>query len=135
VLSLHCPLTDETAGLIGYDAISAIKPGAILVNTSRGGVCDLDAIEAGLRDGRLCAVALDVLPVEPLDRHHPLLAAWSRSEPWLEGRLILTPHAAFYTPESLMDMRRLAAQAVTDFLFRGTLRACVNDVRISEVRS
>lgn len=135
VLSLHCPLTPETTRLIGHDAISQLKPGAILVNTARGGVCDLDAIEAGLRKATLCAAALDVLPTEPLDRSHPLLAAWSRGEDWLEGRLVLTPHAAFYTPESLIDMRRLSAQAVADFLHRGSLRACVNGPVSSPGRS
>ena len=61
---------------------------------------DLDAVERGLRSGRLCAAALDVLPVEPLDRSHPLLAAWTRGEDWLEGRLIVTPHAAYASEEA-----------------------------------
>jgi phosphoglycerate dehydrogenase-like enzyme len=119
-------LTAETAGLIGTRALAAAKPGAVLVNTARGGVVDLDAVEAALRDGRLVGAALDVLPVEPLDRSHPLLAAWTRREPWLEGRLIVTPHAAFYTPESLADMRRLSAEAIREFFEEGSLRSCVN---------
>jgi lactate dehydrogenase-like 2-hydroxyacid dehydrogenase len=125
-VSLHCPLTAETAHLIDDRAIAALKPGAVLINTSRGGVVDLDAVERGLRSDRLCAAALDVLPVEPLDRSHPLLAAWTRREAWLEGRLVLTPHAAFYTPESLVDMRRLSMLTVSEYLFHGRLRACVN---------
>ena len=67
-----------------------------------------------------------MLPVEPLDRSHSLFAAWSREEPWLEGRLVLTPHAAFYTPESLAEMRRLSMLAVVRFLRDGRLRSCVN---------
>jgi lactate dehydrogenase-like 2-hydroxyacid dehydrogenase len=126
VISVHCPLTAETAGLIGTRALAAAKPGAVLVNTARGGVVDVDAVEAALRDGRLVGAALDVLPVEPLDRSHPLLAAWTRREPWLEGRLIVTPHAAFYTPESLADMRRLSAEAIREFFEEGSLRSCVN---------
>ena len=126
IVSLHCPLTPETTRLIDDRAIAAMKPGTILVNTSRGGTVDLDAIERGLRSGRLLAAALDVLPVEPLDRSHPLVAAWSAEEPWLEGRLVLTPHAAFYTPESLADMRRLSMLAVVRYLRDGTLRSCVN---------
>jgi lactate dehydrogenase-like 2-hydroxyacid dehydrogenase len=126
VISVHCPLTPETARLIDTAALAAAKPGAVLVNTARGGVVDLDAVEAALRNGRLVGAALDVLPVEPLDRSHPLLAAWTRREPWLEGRLIVTPHAAFYTPESLADMRRLSAQAIRDYFEDGTLRSCVN---------
>jgi len=126
VVSLHCPLTPETARLIDDRAIAVMKTDAILINTSRGGTVDLDAIERGLRSGKLLAAALDVLPVEPLDRSHPLITAWSAEEPWLEGRLVLTPHAAFYTPESLADMRRLSMLAVVRFLRDGHLRSCVN---------
>jgi len=126
VLSVHCPLTAETTRLIDDAALAAAKPALLLVNTARGPIVDLDAVERALRSGRLVAAGLDVLPVEPLERSHPLIAAWTRQEAWLEGRLIITPHAAFYTPESLRDMRRLAAQAVADFFERGTLRSCVN---------
>jgi phosphoglycerate dehydrogenase-like enzyme len=126
IVSLHCPLTGETTKLIDDRAIAAMKPGAVLVNTARGGVADLDAVERGLRSGKLNAAALDVLPIEPLDRSHPLLAAWTRQEAWLEGRLIVTPHAAFYTPESVADMRRLSMLAVAEYLKAGRLRACVN---------
>jgi phosphoglycerate dehydrogenase-like enzyme len=126
VLSLHCPLTPETEGLIGAREVGAMRPGVVLLNTARGGVLDLDAVHDGLRGGRIGAAGLDVLPREPPDRSHPLLAAWARQEGWLEGRLIVTPHAAFYAPESLADMRRLSAQTVADFLRDGSLRACVN---------
>jgi lactate dehydrogenase-like 2-hydroxyacid dehydrogenase len=126
VVSLHCPLTEKTERLIDAAAVAAMRPGAVLINTARGMIVDLDAVEAGLRSGRLGAAGLDVLPVEPLDRSHPLLAAWTRREPWLEGRLLVTPHAAFYTPESLVDMRRLSMLAVMEFLNHGRLRSCVN---------
>lgn len=126
VVSIHCPLSDETQNLIDDRAIAAMKPGAVLINTARGGIVDLDAVERGLRSGHLAAAGLDVLPKEPADRSHPLIAAWVRAEDWLAGRLILTPHAAFYTPESLADMRRLSALAVHEFLTEGTLRSCVN---------
>ncbi len=126
VVSLHCPLTPETTKLIDDAAITAMKPDAILLNTSRGGTVDIDAVERGLRSGKLCAAGLDVLPIEPLARSHPLLAAWSRQDAWLEGRLILTPHAAFYTPESLGDMRRLSMLAAIQFFREGRLRSCVN---------
>ena len=126
VVSLHCPLSPETDRLIDDRAIASMKSQAILINTSRGGTVDIDAVERGLRSGKLLAAALDVLPTEPLDRTHSLFAAWSREEPWLEGRLVLTPHAAFYTPESLADMRRLSMLAVVQFLRDGSLRSCVN---------
>jgi phosphoglycerate dehydrogenase-like enzyme len=126
IVSLHCPLTEETAGLIDDRSLAAMKPGAILINTARGGITDLDAVERGLRSGHLRAAGLDVLPREPLDRTHTLIAAWTAGENWLEGRLILTPHAAFYTPESLADMRRLSMLAIVGFLRTGKLRSCVN---------
>lgn len=126
IVSLHTPLTPRTERLIDDETVSRMKPGAVLINTSRGGTMDLDAVERGLRSGRLGAAALDVLPNEPFDPSHPLLAAWRAGEPWLEGRLLLTPHAAFYTPESLADMRRLSAFTVVDYLRHGRLRSCVN---------
>lgn len=126
IISLHCPMTAETERMIDAAALARIRPGAVLINTARGGIVDLDAVYDALREGRLGAAALDVLPEEPPDPSHPLIAAWARQEPWLEGRLLLTPHAAFYTPESLADMRRLSAEAAADFLRDGSLRACVN---------
>ena len=126
IVSLHCPLTEATRGMIDAAAVAAMKPGAILINTARGRVIDLDAVEGGLRSGRLSAAALDVLPEEPLDRRHPLLTAWTAGEAWLEGRLLITPHAAFFTPQSLRDMRRLSTLAVVQYLREGRLRSCVN---------
>ena len=126
IVSLHCPQTPETRNLIDDAAVADMKPGAILLNTARGGIVDTDAVARGLRSGRLCAAGLDVLAVEPLDRSHPLFAAWIRQEDWLEGRLVVTPHAAFYTPQSLFDMRRLSTMTVVQFLNEGKLRSCVN---------
>jgi len=126
VVSLHCPLTEATTGMIGHAAVAAMKLGAVLINTARGGVVNLDAVESGLRTGKISAAGLDVLPVEPLDRAHPLLASWLAQEGWLDGRLVLTPHAAFYTPESLADMRRLSTQTAVNFVRDGKLRSCVN---------
>lgn len=126
IVSVHCPLNASTRSIINVDTIDRMKPGAILVNTARGGTMNLDAVEAGLRSGHLSGAGLDVLPEEPLNRSHPLLAAWTAREPWLEGRLIITPHAAFFTPESLRDMRRLSTLAAVMYLRDGRLRSCVN---------
>ncbi len=131
IVSVHTPLTHETRELIGHQALAAAKPGLVLVNTSRGGTMDLDAIEAALRDGRLGGAALDVLPVEPIDYAHPLLNAYEANEPWLDGRLIITPHAAFFSPDSLADMRRLAVKTAVDFLTTGTRRACINEALLA----
>lgn len=132
IVSLHTPMSPQTNELINTDTIAQMKDNAILINTARGKIVNLDAVEAALRSGKLCAAALDVLPVEPLDRSHPLIAAWTKREDWLEGRLIITPHAAFYSPESLRDIRRLAMQAVIDYLPNGKLRSCVNLKHLQE---
>lgn len=126
VVSLHTPMTAETEGMINAESLSRAKPGLLLVNTSRGGVTDLDAMHAALRDGRLGGLGLDVLPREPLDYDHPLYQAYEAGADWLDGRLIITPHAAFFSPDSLIDMRRIATETVVNYLRDGRLRSCVN---------
>ena len=73
--------------MIDQAALGALKPGALLINTARGGLVDLGALEAALRDGRLGGAGLDVLPEEPPDPEHPLIQALRRGEPGLDGRL------------------------------------------------
>lgn len=126
VISLHCPLTDETRNLINATALARIKPGAILINTARGAVVDPEAVYDALQAGRLAGAGLDVLPQEPPDPDQRLVSAWRLQPSWLAGRLILTPHAAFYSPESWRDLRFKAAATVRDFLTTGRLRNQVN---------
>ena len=106
VVSLHCPLNDETRHLIDDNAIELMKPGGIVVNTARGGVVDPLAILRAIESGHLLGAALDVLEVEPPDPGHPLLKAWRDPTHPAYERLILTPHAAFYCEEGLLEMRR-----------------------------
>ncbi|MBU1920484.1 hypothetical protein KKG66_06535, partial [bacterium] len=87
-----------------------LKPGAVLINTARGAIVEMDALERTLRVGRLKAAGLDVLPEEPPDRSHPLMKAWTNDESWLAGRLLVTPHSAFWCVEALTEMRRKAAE-------------------------
>jgi phosphoglycerate dehydrogenase-like enzyme len=126
VVSLHCPLTEDNRNMIDEAALGAIRPGALLINTARGGLVDLGALEAALRDGRLGGAALDVLPQEPPDPEHPLVEAFRRREPGLDGRLLLTPHVAWFSPAGRADLRRKSAETVRDFLLSGRLRNCVN---------
>ena len=78
------------------------------------------------RSGKVAGAALDVLPKEPADAAHPLIRAWRDREPWLDGRLVLTPHAAFYSPASLIDLRRKSVEVVVTYLRDGRLTNCVN---------
>ncbi len=87
---------------------------------------DLDALHQALRSGRLQAAGLDVLPEEPPNPQHPLLAAWAAGEEWIDHRLLVTPHSAFFTPESVYDMRYKGGQVAMRYLEDGDLENCVN---------
>ncbi len=93
VLSLHCPLADNTKDLIGASELALMRPNALLVNTARGGLVDGVALAAALRSGAIGGAALDVLSQEPPPRGHPLLA------PDIPN-LILTPHTAWASREA-----------------------------------
>ncbi|MDP1691575.1 MAG: C-terminal binding protein [Burkholderiaceae bacterium] len=121
-ISLHCKLMPETAGMVNDRFLAAMKRGAILVNTARGGLLEsLDAIERALRSGQLAGAGLDALPQEP-PGDHPLLRAWRKQEAWVRGRLVVTPHTAWYSESSVLDMRHKAAQTIGLYLKDGTLR-------------
>ena len=134
VVSLHVPLDSETAGMIGAEALSHMPMGSVLINTSRGKVVVLDDVEAALRSGRLQAAGLDVLPVEPPNYDHPLLQAWRTNAEWIRNRLIITPHSAFFAPESIADKRRLTTSTAFNYFLSGALRACVNEADLTTRR-
>src|SRR5437773_2296334 len=110
IVSLHTPLTDETRGFIGAPFFAAAKPGFTLVNTSRGAVVDLPDFIAALDCGIVETTALHALPTEPVPRDSPLLS---------HPRVILTPHAAFFSVEAERELRRKAAQNIVSWLQRG----------------
>ena len=131
VISMHTPLTKETKGIINSAAVAAMKPGAYLINTSRGPVCDTSALLEGLKSGKLLAVGLDVLPSEPVMASSPLppdplVSAWRANEPWIKGRVLLSPHAGFFSPDAYEDQRRKAVETAYFYLRDGTLANCVN---------
>jgi phosphoglycerate dehydrogenase-like enzyme len=126
VVSVHTPLTAETRGLINAQTLSSMKPDSILINTSRGEVVDVDAVTNALKENRIAAAGLDVLPEEPPDPEHPLFAALKRQEAWTVGRVIVTPHAAWFSPDGARDCREKAALTMINYLADGKLRNCVN---------
>ena len=120
VLSIHCPCTRETRGMVNYDLLSLLPRGAILVNTARGECVDLDGVEKCLKEGIISGAGLDVLPQEPIpEPAHSLIQAYRRKEEWLEGRMVLTCHTAFYSPGSFVDIREKSIQTMRDVLIDG----------------
>jgi len=107
VLSLHVPLTEATRGLFHADRIAAMKPGAILINTSRGHIVDLSALARSLRAGHLGGAAIDVFDAEPL-----------KSDPILQGcpNLLLTPHISGVSADSNERVSFLIADKVLESL-------------------
>jgi glycerate dehydrogenase len=112
VVSLHCPLTPATTGLIGARELSLMKPEALLINTARGALVDLDALVAALRGGDLGGAAIDVLPQEPPANGSPLFA------PDIPN-LLVTPHIAWAAFEARQRAVDELASNVEDFLRGG----------------
>ena len=107
-VSIHTPLTEETRAMVNREFIASMKPGAVLINTARGAILEDDQhLLDGLVSGRLGAVGLDVLPQEP-PIETPFIKAW-RNHTALAKRIIINPHAAYFTNEAYREMRRLAA--------------------------
>ncbi len=93
VLSLHCPLTDETRGLIGSAELALMRPGALLINAARGGIVDEPALVTALEQGQISGAGVDVLSVEPPPAGNPLLCC-------RHPNLIITPHSAWGSREA-----------------------------------
>lgn len=125
-ISLHSPLTDETHGAVNRDLIGRMKSGGIIINTARGPIVNLDDLYEGLKAGTPAGAALDVLPKEPPIDAHPLIKAYMEREAWLDGRLVITPHAAFYSPPGVKDLRSKAAATAAERLRTGHARNCQN---------
>jgi C-terminal binding protein len=126
VLSLHCPLTDETRHIVDARAIATMPPGAYLVNTARGGVVDAAAVPPAIASGQLAGAAIDVLEQEPPEADDPLVAAWRDPTHPAHHRLLITPHTAFYSEEGLLDIRLKASDACRRALCGKPLRNVIN---------
>jgi D-3-phosphoglycerate dehydrogenase len=103
VVSVHCPLTDETRNLIDATALAKMKPSAFLINTARGSIVDEVALEQRLHAGKLAGAALDVLAREPGTPDHPLFRY---------DNFLCTPHMAWHSDEAMQELKRKAAEEV-----------------------
>ncbi|AZH23894.1 C-terminal binding protein [Haloplanus aerogenes] len=117
-VSIHSPLTPQTQGMIGADELAQMKESAFLVNTARGGIVDEDALAEAIREGGIAGAGLDVLAEEPPADDSPLLD--------LEN-VILTPHAAYNSAESVVELRTKAARNVAQTLAGDVPDYVVND--------
>lgn len=121
-VSLHVPLKPETRHIIAAPQLARMKPSAFLINTSRGGLVDHAALAAALANNALAGAALDVQEREPCDLSQP---------PYNDPRVIVTPHAAFYSEESVAELRRRVAHQVGKRLTGGQPEHVVNNVDLA----
>ncbi|HOT43881.1 MAG TPA: 2-hydroxyacid dehydrogenase [Spirochaetota bacterium] len=122
IISIHCPLTDETRGMLGAGRLALMKPSAFIINVARGEVLDEQALACALKEKRLAGAALDVFSEEPVGRDNPLLK--------LEGtNLVLTPHIAGVTQEAKMRIITAAVRNMVAVLNGGRPDFVVNEVK------
>ena len=107
ILSLHCPLTNETKGLVNRERLNLMKPSAILINTSRGPVVNEADVAEALNQGRIAAFGADVVSVEPIEASNPLLNA---------KNCFLTPHIAWATKEARQRLIDICVENVKAFV-------------------
>ena len=116
-VTIHTPLNDETRYMINAEALSWMKPTAYFINTSRGGMVDIDALAQALNDRRIAGAAIDVFEKEPPGRDYPLLGL---------DNAVVTPHLSWYSRDAERTIREKIVQDI-DMLIAGTLpRIAVN---------
>ena len=107
LISIHAPLTDKTKGIFGKKQFNQMKATSSIINTARGGIIDTEALVHALQSNQIAGAALDVTEPEPLPLNHPLRSF---------DNIILTPHVAFFSQQSLEELSRRTAQQVFDGL-------------------
>jgi phosphoglycerate dehydrogenase-like enzyme len=117
IVSIHLPLTEATWHAIGAEQLARMKPGAFLINTSRGPTIDTDALLTALAESRLAGAGLDVTDPEPLPRDHPLL---------MRDDVVLTPHAGGGAAEAVLESNLMVARSLRAIRRRTMPEPCVN---------
>lgn len=134
IVSIHVPLSDDTVDLIDAEVLSHSKEGLILINSARGPLVDLEALYDAMESDKVLAAGLDVVPQEPPNTNLRLIADWHNEAEWLDDRLIITPHAAYFTPDSVRDMRFKGVEVAVKYLIDGRLMNCVNEDSLTNPR-
>jgi D-3-phosphoglycerate dehydrogenase len=117
IITIHCPKTPATTGLIGAGEFEKMKPTALVVNCARGGIVDEDALYDALKGGRIRGAALDVYTTEPLPEDHRLLEL---------DNLVVTPHLGASTKEAQLAVAIEAAELLEEFMQKGSVRSAIN---------
>ena len=116
IVTIHTPLTNLTKGMVNTEFFNKMKSGSSLYNTARGEIIVFDDLYNALTENKIKWAGLDVLETEPIDYNHPLIKAWQQDESWISGRLVITPHTAFYNKQSYEEMKRKAAEELKRIL-------------------
>ncbi|MBJ7538203.1 D-2-hydroxyacid dehydrogenase [Marinomonas transparens] len=110
VVSLHCPLTDDTRDLISYDEFALMKPSSLLLNISRGGLVNEEALKNALENQSIAGAAFDVATQEPMPLDHPFQALTKRPN------FLLTPHIAWASDEAMQKLVDIAMQKISTYI-------------------
>ena len=127
IISIHTPSTDETRGMVGSDFLGKVKDGCVLINTARGDIINLNELYKSMKSGKVRACGLDVLPIEGHSNEQELVIDYENNAEWLEDRLIVTPHVAYYSAEAYIELRYKAAKQIRDAIEGQVIRNCVNN--------
>ena len=127
IISIHTPSTDETRGMVGSDFLGKVKDGCVLINTARGDIINLNELYKSMKSGKVRACGLDVLPIEGHSNEQDLVIYYENNAEWLEDKLIVTPHVAYYSAEAYIELRHKAAKQIRDAIEGQVIRNCVNN--------
>ena len=126
-VSIHCPLSKETEDLIDKKFFRYAKKNLVLINSARGKNVNLEDLRNALKNNKLKCAVLDVLPNEPISDSHLLLKDYLQKKLYLRNKLIITPHSAFYSDKSIIEIREKAAQEAKKVIEKQKPLNCVNN--------
>ena len=127
IISVNAALNQETKNIINDNFVSLLKDNTIFINTARGEIVEsLDVLMRGLKSNKLGAIGLDVLPKEHPDGTEPFFKKWLDQEPDLRDKVIINPHAAYYSLSSILEMSIKAAENIANVLRCNKLKNIIN---------